>query len=741
MEAILSLSILAAIVWGLVYVWRGSLLAGCVATLLVGYICSHHFWRLELGPITLTAARVMIAGLIGVLVWRWRQGLVSFRPLTGADWLAGLFVGYVGLRYLTTAYPENVEPSVSPLWRAIECFGVPLALHAVARTVEFGERGWKVLLLALSCLGVYLGATALAEIAQAWWAVFPKYIADFELGTHFGRARGPALNSVSLGLYLTVCFWASWLLWPRVGRPGRLVLAVAMALMCGALYFTYTRSAWLALAATLAVLPLIHLPRSWKPVFLGGLLVAGACATALVGGRLLDMHRDDADGSAIHSVYQRQTFLVVSMRMFADHPLVGCGFGRFYDKKLPYLADRSQQLELESIRDLDHHNTFLSILTETGLVGLSLFIGLLVAWGRTAWQMCRDKNAPAWLQTQGLLTLAVLLIYAINAVFHDLTLLPNQQWLLFVFAGVSVGWYGKWRVGAVTSVQSGSELSYQPMLNLGLNWKLPLACTEPAKKEPAGKVRLFGISLDRVTMTQAVETLWQWTHGERTAECRYVVTPNVDHVVMYQTNERLRLAYHRASLVLADGAPVVLAARLLGKRLPERVAGSDLVPALFDRAESRPQERSLRVFLLGGAPGVATRAARNIHQRWTQVEVVGTLAPPLGFENDPQENQRIIDAVAQAQPDVVLIGLGAPKQEFWIHRHADKLATPVALCVGATIDFLAGEKQRCPRWMSQLGLEWCHRLASEPARLGRRYLRDAWIFPQLLWRELGAKGS
>ncbi len=445
MEVILAILVLAAAVWGFVYAWRGSLLVGCTATLLVGYVLSHNFWRLELGPITLTAGRVFIAGLVMVMLWRWRQGLIKFRPLVGADWLAVLFVGYVTLRFVTTSYPENVPQSVSPLWRLIECFWVPLALYLVTRTVEFGERPWKTLLFALGGMGVFLAVTGIGEVTAQWWAVFPRFIADPELGAHFGRARGPALNSVSLGIFLSVCFWACWFLWSRVNRPTRLALVAAMGLMGLALLFTYTRSSWLALALTLALVPFLHFPRSWRPVLFGGVAIAGLLGVVMMGDKLINMNRQDSNGSASHSVYQRQTFLVVSMRMFADDPLVGCGFQRFFDKKLPYLADRSQQLELESIRHLDHHNTFLSILTETGLIGLSLFVALLVAWGRTAWQMFRDANCPEWLRAHGLLSLAILIVYVTNGVFHDLSLLPNEQWLLFFVAGSAVGWYGPLR--------------------------------------------------------------------------------------------------------------------------------------------------------------------------------------------------------------------------------------------------------------------------------------------------------
>ena len=159
-----------------------------------------------------------------------------------------------------------------------------------------------------------------------------------------------------------------------------------------------------------------------------------------------------------------------------------------------------------------------------------------------------------------------------------------------------------------------------------------------------------------------------WCAEPRGEACRYVVTPNVDHAVMFQHRADLRAAYADASLVLADGAPLVVASRLLRKPLPERVAGSDLVPQLF--AAGKP----LRVFLLGAAPGVADVAAERIRQQWPAIQVVGTYSPPLGFENDAAENDRILAAVAAAAPDLLIVGFGAPKQELWVHRHHRQLA-------------------------------------------------------------------
>lgn len=118
------------------------------------------------------------------------------------------------------------------------------------------------------------------------------------------------------------------------------------------------------------------------------------------------------------------------------------------------------------------------------------------------------------------------------------------------------------------------------------------------------------------------------------------------------------------------------------------------------------------------------------------MEVCGTYSPPLGFEKDEAECERILQIISQTRPSVLVVGFGTPKQETWVHRYRERIEAPVALCVGATIDFLAGEKSRAPLWMRKAGIEWIHRILSEPRRLAGRYLRCAWIFPQLVFAEI-----
>jgi N-acetylglucosaminyldiphosphoundecaprenol N-acetyl-beta-D-mannosaminyltransferase len=244
-------------------------------------------------------------------------------------------------------------------------------------------------------------------------------------------------------------------------------------------------------------------------------------------------------------------------------------------------------------------------------------------------------------------------------------------------------------------------------------------------------VALFGIEIDQVSMGDAVEVVFRWLNDEQLG-CRYVVTPNVDHIVQLQDNPSLRQAYAGASLIIADGWPLVAFARLCKNRLPERVPGSDLVLQLF--AAAKP-DRPLRTFLLGGAPRVAERAAEHIQQKWPNVRVVGVHCPPFRFEHDDRLCAEILRLVADAASDLLVVGLGTPKQEIWLHTYQQRLSVKAAIGGGATIDFLAGEQSRAPRWVQSICLEWLYRIGTDPRRLALRYLRDAWRFPQIAARE------
>lgn len=234
--------------------------------------------------------------------------------------------------------------------------------------------------------------------------------------------------------------------------------------------------------------------------------------------------------------------------------------------------------------------------------------------------------------------------------------------------------------------------------------------------------------LQAVTFSEALHRLVELAKARGTA---YVVTANVDHVVRCRRNPALRSMYTGADMVVADGMPLIWASRLLGKGLPERVAGSDLFPALCARAA----EEGLSVFLLGGAPETARRSAEILQGRHPTLRVVGTYCPALGFASDTPESQRVVTMIHQARPDILFVALGSPKQEQWIVSNREACGAGVSLGVGISFSFLCGDVSRAPRWMRRMGLEWLHRLAQEPARLWKRYLWEDPAFVFLVLRE------
>lgn len=243
-------------------------------------------------------------------------------------------------------------------------------------------------------------------------------------------------------------------------------------------------------------------------------------------------------------------------------------------------------------------------------------------------------------------------------------------------------------------------------------------------------LELFGLRLSAVSLEQAVELLLR---DAESRTCGLVVTPNVDHVVLIEKDERLRAVYQNARWLFADGMPIVWLSRLLGREgLPARVTGADLFVELCAGAA----EKKMRVFLLGAAPGVAATAAARLCTAYPGLTVAGTYSPPTGFEASPTETGKIIELVNAARPDILFLGLGTPKQEFWAAANLDRLDVGPILCVGGAFDFVAGRTVRAPRMIQAAGLEWAWRLALEPRRLWRRYLVQDGRFIGLAMREV-----
>lgn len=242
------------------------------------------------------------------------------------------------------------------------------------------------------------------------------------------------------------------------------------------------------------------------------------------------------------------------------------------------------------------------------------------------------------------------------------------------------------------------------------------------------KVNICDVFIDNVTMSDVMEKI---DRHVRTRGKMYIVTPNVDHIVKLQSDLSFRDVYREASLVLADGMMIILASKFMRSTLQEKISGSDLFPKLCAVAA----DREYRLFFLGGRPGAAEQAKTKLEELYPTIKIVGFYSPPYGFENSENENQKIVDMINHTTADIVLVGLGAPKQEKWIHRFKGQYRAPVSIGIGVSFEFVAGMVRRAPAWMQGVGLEWLWRLIMEPRRLWKRYLIDDTQFFGLILRQ------
>jgi N-acetylglucosaminyldiphosphoundecaprenol N-acetyl-beta-D-mannosaminyltransferase len=213
----------------------------------------------------------------------------------------------------------------------------------------------------------------------------------------------------------------------------------------------------------------------------------------------------------------------------------------------------------------------------------------------------------------------------------------------------------------------------------------------------------------------------------------WLLTANVEHLRLMQTLPQYRCLTATAALTVADGMPLVWASRLQGDPLPERVTGSNLIHSLSRAAAGAGRA----IFLLGGNPGTAEAAAAVLCRRYSALRVAGTLSPPPGFDDDRDELQRVVSAVAAAGPDIVYVALSTPRQDQLCAELRRALPRAWCMGVGISFSFLSGDVSRAPHWIQSAGLEWLHRLTQEPRRMAPRYLRN---FPVAL-KLLGATAA
>jgi exopolysaccharide biosynthesis WecB/TagA/CpsF family protein len=246
---------------------------------------------------------------------------------------------------------------------------------------------------------------------------------------------------------------------------------------------------------------------------------------------------------------------------------------------------------------------------------------------------------------------------------------------------------------------------------------------ESGKAALLEKVNILNVSIDNVSFEEFLAQLKQGV----------VFTPNVDHLMRLQQDSEFVEAYEKAEYKVCDSQILIYASKFLGTPIKAKISGSDLFPVF---CEYHKNNENIRIFLLGGAEGVPQKAQRNINARIGREIIVAAHSPTFGFEKNEAECQKILILIRQSSANVLVVGVGAPKQEKWIAKYRNELPNiSIFMGVGASIDFEAGHKPRAPRFVSNLGLEWLYRLLSEPRRLWKRYLVNDLPFVWLLVKQ------
>jgi len=244
------------------------------------------------------------------------------------------------------------------------------------------------------------------------------------------------------------------------------------------------------------------------------------------------------------------------------------------------------------------------------------------------------------------------------------------------------------------------------------------------------QLKLLGVKIDRVTMEETIDAVKNLIRSKGFYG-RYICVANVDSVMGSRRDERLMSALNSSFLTVADGMPLVWAGRFLGCSVRERVAGPDLMIDLIRISD----HEGFTHFFYGSSEEVLAALEKKLRERFPGTKIVGSLAPPFR-PITLEEDRKMVEAINAASPDILWVGLGAPKQELWMAEHHGRVKVPVMIGVGAAFDFHAGSKKRAPFWMQKNGLEWAWRLSQEPGRLWRRYLIDDFPF---FWHVLKQK--
>ncbi|KUG05314.1 n-acetylmannosaminyltransferase [hydrocarbon metagenome] len=242
------------------------------------------------------------------------------------------------------------------------------------------------------------------------------------------------------------------------------------------------------------------------------------------------------------------------------------------------------------------------------------------------------------------------------------------------------------------------------------------------------KADILGCGIDLLNVDETMERI-NYLIESGTAE--QVITLNAEIAYTARQDRQLQTIINSASLVTPDGIGIVWAGRLMGYEIKDRITGIDLIHKVSEKAVNQ----GWKIYLLGAAPGMADKAARNLSGLYPGLQIAGS---DHGYHRQ-EDMEEVINCINLVRPDILLVALGAPRQEFWINNYKDRLDVPVCIGVGGSFDVIAGVKKRAPDYFIKLNLEWLYRLLSEPARIKRQAVLPLFVLQVLKSKYLSTK--
>ena len=403
-----------------------------LVTLFAGIILGYPFWHTQGLGIPLTFDRILLGcAILGAIVVFLHKGFM-INGIAKSDLFLVILLAYLGVSAAMTVIREH---HVNPAARYVFFYLVPAVLYLCVRLTPITHRAEKAVLIAFGCLGIYLSLTGLAEVAGLRSFVVPSYIMDRSVSSEFlGRARGPLLNPVVNGFLMTTA-WAAWFLLGR-STPRRwwLGMLIIHGIMAAGVISTLTRSVWLGAGLSGILLGLCFLPKAYRRAWLATGILGIALMVLAVKGFFWEMKRDRdlSAAEAARSAQLRPVLAQLAWQMAKDHPFFGVGLAEYDRAKMKYLANPQASYPINQAKSYTQHNVFLSILVEAGGIGLMVFLFLLGAWGRELVVGLRAGRRGLFL-----LAMVALVAYLVNGLFHDVSIIPQMNAVLFTIIGMA----------------------------------------------------------------------------------------------------------------------------------------------------------------------------------------------------------------------------------------------------------------------------------------------------------------